>query len=79
MGLSIQPSELRLQAIASRREEILFGIVERQLGSHVAVLFGIAIISPKKNAALATSSITVGPDGKERNSSRRCGLPSVIP
>ena len=40
---------------------------------------GNAAIRPAKNAALATSSTTVGPDGNARFSIRRCGTPSVTP
>jgi hypothetical protein len=36
-------------------------------------------MSPSQNAAFATSSTTLGPDGSTRFSIQRCGLPSVIP
>jgi hypothetical protein len=36
-------------------------------------------ISPNQNAPLATSSITLGPDGMTRFSIRRCALPSITP
>jgi hypothetical protein len=48
----------------------------------LSIVFGSSArlaITPKKNAALATSSRTVGPDGSTRFSMRRCALPSWMP
>ena len=36
-------------------------------------------MAPSQNAAFATSSSVVGPDGRTRFSMRRCGLPFVMP
>ena len=36
-------------------------------------------ISPMKNAALAISSVVVGPDGRARFSMRRCATPLLTP